>query len=77
MHLNAQFDGQSQFGDLVDAAAIPALAVIGAIEAMGKVVAAGADIQREERKKEIFKFVSGILFFVPFVTPLSRLFPFP
>ncbi|KAK2771652.1 hypothetical protein FQN53_004945 [Emmonsiellopsis sp. PD_33] len=63
---NAYYD-LTQPSDLVDAASMPALAAEAAVANMDKIVDTANDIDKKTREGFILDFISGILFFLPFI----------
>lgn len=59
-------DGLS-WADMADAAIMPAIILEQAVESMDKVVTTADEIKKAEREALILSFVSGLLFFVPFI----------
>ncbi|KFY07990.1 hypothetical protein V492_06644 [Pseudogymnoascus sp. VKM F-4246] len=66
----AQFgdwDELMHLSDLVDATSLPAYSTAEAITSMEKVIEKAEEIKKAEREEFILSFVSGLLFFIPFV----------
>lgn len=63
----ANFDESEDPADLVDAAMLPALSMETAVSSMEKVAEKAEEIEKAEREEMIMNFISGFLFFIPFV----------
>ncbi|KAF4170541.1 hypothetical protein CNMCM8927_004533 [Aspergillus lentulus] len=64
---NADYDELMQWSDLVDAGSLPALTIRTAVESMDKIVKSAKEISKKEREEFIVNFLTGLLFFIPFV----------
>ncbi|GFG26431.1 killer toxin subunits alpha/beta [Aspergillus udagawae] len=64
---NADYDELMQWSDLVDAGSLPALTIQTAVESMDKIVKTAKGISKKEREEFIVNFLTGLLFFIPFV----------
>ncbi|KAF4156615.1 hypothetical protein CNMCM6069_006513 [Aspergillus lentulus] len=64
---NADYDELMQWSDLVDAGSLPALTIRTAVESMDKIVKSAKKIRKKEREEFIVNFLTGLLFFIPFV----------
>ncbi|GFF93568.1 killer toxin subunits alpha/beta [Aspergillus udagawae] len=64
---NADYDELMQWSALVDAGSLPALTIQTAVESMDKIVKTAKDISKKEREEFIVNFLTGLLFFIPFV----------
>ncbi|KAM0448839.1 hypothetical protein ACHAO4_008312 [Trichoderma viride] len=61
------YDDYTQWSDLVDAAALPSLSMQMAVDSMQTVVKEADEIKKAEREEMILNFITGVLFFIPFV----------
>jgi hypothetical protein len=64
---NADFDSELLWADLADAGSLPALIMEEAVASMNKVVDKANEIEKSEREEFILNFISGMLFFIPFL----------
>ncbi|KAI9148911.1 Killer toxin subunits alpha/beta [Paramyrothecium foliicola] len=64
---NAGFDSELLWSDLADAGSLPALTIDQAVLSMDKIVEKADEIEKKEREEFILSFISGLLFFVPFL----------
>ncbi|RFU78376.1 glycosyl hydrolase family 18 [Trichoderma arundinaceum] len=67
MRAVGNYDDYMQWSDLVDAAALPSLSMQVAVESMQAVAKAAEEIKKAEREQMILSFITGVLFFIPFV----------
>ncbi|KAL7936606.1 putative glycosyl hydrolase, family 18 [Trichoderma chlorosporum] len=67
MRAVGNYDAYVQWSDLVDAAALPSLSMQMAVESMQAVAKAADEIKKAEREEMILGFITGVLFFIPFV----------
>ncbi|KAL6901286.1 hypothetical protein GGI43DRAFT_383617 [Trichoderma evansii] len=63
----ADYDGLEDPADLVDAAMLPALSINSAVSSMGEDTKQAEEIKKAERQEMILSFITGVLFFIPFV----------
>ncbi|KAI9374613.1 hypothetical protein BJX61DRAFT_540623 [Aspergillus egyptiacus] len=61
------YDELMPWSDLVDAGSLPALAFQAAVKGMDSIVGAADEIEEQLREQTILGFVTGLLFFIPFV----------
>jgi hypothetical protein len=64
---NAEFDSEMPWAELADAGALPAFTIDEAVAKMDRIVESVNKIEEKERKSFILDFISGLLFFIPFV----------
>ncbi|KAG2027031.1 hypothetical protein GB937_000767 [Aspergillus fischeri] len=64
---HADYDELMQWSDLVDAGSLPALTIQAAVDNMDKIVETAKEIKKREREEFIISFLTGLLFFIPFV----------
>lgn len=67
MQIAASYDEQMVESDLVDATSLPAFSVEEAVKSMEEIVKKAKEIEKKEREEFILNFITGILFFIPFV----------
>ncbi|KAH8130894.1 hypothetical protein LI328DRAFT_150253 [Trichoderma asperelloides] len=63
----ADYDELEDPADLVDAAMLPALSIGSAVSSMVEVAKQAEEIKKAERQEMILSFITGVLFFIPFV----------
>ncbi|KAL7785632.1 glycoside hydrolase family 18 protein [Trichoderma ceciliae] len=63
----ADYDELEDPADLVDAAMLPALSIDSAVSSMGEVAEQAKEIEKAQRQEMILSFITGVLFFIPFV----------
>ncbi|RYP14424.1 hypothetical protein DL765_006367 [Monosporascus sp. GIB2] len=61
------WDDLMQLSDLVDATSLPAFSTDEAVISMEKIVEKAGEIEKKERENFILNFITGLLFFIPFV----------
>ncbi|KAF1973227.1 putative glycosyl hydrolase, family 18 [Bimuria novae-zelandiae CBS 107.79] len=67
MNFAAQYDDDLDQVDMTDAGSLPAFSVVEAVDSMEKIVKKADEIEKEERKEMILNFITGFLFWIPFV----------
>ncbi|KAJ3573081.1 hypothetical protein NPX13_g4829 [Xylaria arbuscula] len=63
----AEFDELILARDTVDASSLPAFSMEEAVNSMDKIVEQAKEIEKREREEFILNFLTGLLFFIPFV----------
>ncbi len=61
------WDEQTQLSDLVDATSLPAFSTVEAVDSMSKIVDKANEIEKKEREEFILNFITGLLFWIPFI----------
>lgn len=61
------YDEQMDMRDLVDASSLPPFSLQEAVESMEKIVEQAKEIEQKEREEMILDFITGLLFWIPFV----------
>lgn len=67
MQIAATWDEQMVASDMVDASSLPAFSTEEAILSMEKIIEKADEIKKAEREAFILDFITGLLFFIPFV----------
>lgn len=67
MQANMEYDFGLSALDLVDSSSIPAFTIDEAVKSMDKIVKKAEEIKEAQRKEFILNFISGLLFFIPFI----------
>ncbi|KAI0181182.1 putative glycosyl hydrolase, family 18 [Hypoxylon sp. FL1284] len=67
MRAYGDWDDEMEISDLVDATSLPAYSTEEAVANMQKIVDEAGEIEKQERESFILDFVTGLLFWIPFV----------
>lgn len=67
MQFAAIWDEQMVASDMVDASSLPSYSTEEAVASMKKIIEKADEIKKAEREAFILNFITGLLFFIPFV----------